>query len=103
MGFVKTALAKKWSSLKTKYDYDPVRDYRREKLELEQPDQSSTPRQKLAADEGSDVNTANWDSEDLKAKISEIVGARTKKAKADLGGNGPKPIFRGKNEEGKSL
>jgi len=100
MGFVKTALAKKWSSLKTKYQYDPDRDYRREQREIEQPDQNSTPRQKLAVDEGDDGNKANWDSEDLRAKISEIVGSRSKKIKAEIPVvNGPKTLFRGRTEE----
>jgi len=98
-GFVKGALEKKWTSLKSKYEYDPTRDYRRENQNIEKGEQNPTPRPKLGGDEADDVNKANWDSEDLRAKISEIVSTRAQKARADFLINGQKPVFRGKNEE----
>jgi len=98
-GFVKGALEKKWTSLKSKYEYDPTRDYRRDTRDTETGDQNPTPRAKLAVDEADQINKANWDSEDLKAKINEIVTSRVQKAKADFSISGQKPIYRGKNEE----
>jgi len=98
-GFVKGALDRKWSSLKSKYEYDPTRDYRRDTRDTETGDSNPTPRPKLAVDEAEQLNKANWDSEDLKAKISEIVVSRVQKAKADFSISGQAPVYRGKNEE----
>jgi len=98
-GFVKSALDRKWSSLKSRYEYDPTRDYRRDTRDTEAGDSNPTPRPKLAVDEAEQLNKSDWDSEDLKAKINEIVVSRVQKAKADFSISGQTPVYRGKNEE----
>ncbi len=89
-GFVANALQKKWQTLKARYEYDPAQDYRRGALrETETGDSKCVLLLKLSADEDGDKdkNKEICDSEDLKAKIIEIVG-------------GSRAMFRRKSEDG---
>ena len=74
--------------MKNKYEYDPSRDYRRYTKEIEIIDQNHIPFQRHDPEDHDDKDKGLWDSEDLKAKINEIVG-------------GTRAVFRGKSEEGK--
>ena len=88
--FIKKAVEKKWQTLLERYDYDPNRDYRKDNLESERTDPNVNENQKERAEDIDDLNGEDWDREDTKAKLNEIVGALSKK-----------PVFKGKNEEGK--
>lgn len=88
--FIKKAIHKKWQNLLERYDYDPNRDYRKDNLESERSDHNVAEGHRERIEDVDDMNGEDWDREDTKAKLNEIVGALSKKQ-----------AFKGKNEEGK--
>lgn len=90
--FVKKALDKKWKNLLDRYDYDPNRDWRKTTHEDEPSENDIAQHIKEKPDDADNSEEEIWDREDTKAKLNEIVDARSRKT-----------LYKNKNEEGKQI
>lgn len=100
-GFIKKAVERKWQALQERYDYDPVRDYRRITFVTDTPAAHQVAKPKTDAENDDDMDKERLEREDLRVRLNEIASAELRKIKGELSMASSNVQFKSRGEEGK--